>query len=53
MDRREFFTRTRKKNTANYRTVAAGLNPYSSSWTVNEVAHLLKRTMFGAKKAGH
>jgi uncharacterized protein (DUF1800 family) len=51
MDRREFFTRTRKKSTANYRTVAAGLNPYSSSWTVNEVAHLLKRTMFGAKKS--
>lgn len=29
----------------------AGLAPYTGSWTVNEVTHLLKRTMFGAKKA--
>ena len=28
-----------------------GLHPYAGSWTVNEVSHLLKRTMFGAKKA--
>lgn len=29
----------------------AGLNPYAGAWTVNEVSHLLKRTMFGARKA--
>jgi uncharacterized protein (DUF1800 family) len=50
MDRREFFTRTKKKTNPAYRNVAAGLNPYNGNWTANEVAHLLKRTMFGAKK---
>ena len=51
MDRREFFTRTRKK-TKQYsgRSISSGLNPYGGNWTINEVAHLLKRTMFGAKK---
>lgn len=29
----------------------SGLIPYTGSWTENEVIHLLKRTMFGAKKA--
>lgn len=28
-----------------------GLNPYTGKWTENEVIHLLKRTMFGSKKA--
>jgi uncharacterized protein (DUF1800 family) len=52
MDRREFLTRTRKKTSSkSFRTIASGLNPYTGSWTVNEVAHLLKRTMFGAKKS--
>lgn len=52
MDRREFFTRAKKK-TAPFRSrsIASGLNPYSGNWTLNEVAHLLKRTMFGAKKS--
>ncbi len=27
----------------------SGLNPYNGPWTYNEAAHLLKRTMFGAK----
>lgn len=49
MDRREFFKRTaRKKKGA---ALFAGLTPYTGNWTVNEVSHLLKRTMFGAKKA--
>lgn len=56
MDRRDFFklagrrvnTSTKKKTT---RPEFAGLAPYAGSWTVNEVTHLLKRTMFGAKKA--
>ncbi len=29
----------------------SGINPYAGGWTTNEVIHLLKRTMFGAKKA--
>lgn len=29
----------------------SGLTPYTGLWTENEVIHLLKRTMFGAKKA--
>jgi len=28
----------------------SGLNPYAGQWTENEIIHLLKRTMFGAKK---
>ena len=57
MDRRAFLT---ARNTGNsslkakplspFRTYS-GINPYSGSWTTNEVVHLLKRTMFGAKKA--
>ena len=30
--------------------VMSGINPYAGPWTSNEVIHLLKRTMFGAKK---
>ncbi len=37
-------------NTPNGRTNTT-LNPYTGSWTENEVIHLLKRTMFGASKA--
>jgi hypothetical protein len=51
MDRREFFYRARKNKTAAVRRISSGLNPYSGAWTINEVTHLLKRTMFGAKKA--
>ena len=29
----------------------SGVNPYTGTWTINEVIHLLKRTMFGAKKS--
>ncbi len=55
MDRRDFLVATRKK-TASLRnttplTTSSGLNPYSGAWTSNEVAHLLKRAMFGSKKA--
>jgi hypothetical protein len=57
MDRRHFFKSTHKRIAAQERTVTykqrrlySGLTPYSGSWTVNEAAHLLKRTMFGAKK---
>jgi len=51
MDRRDFLTRVRKKTTRyTSNNFAGGLNPYTGSWTRNEVAHLLKRTMFGATK---
>ena len=58
MDRRDFFKRSGNTITATHKPekisrimIDTGLNPYAGSWTVNEVAHLLKRTMFGAKKA--
>src|ERR1700754_4570247 len=50
MDRREFFARTRKSVRFS-RRISSGMNPYNGAWTTNEAAHLLKRTMFGAKKA--
>jgi uncharacterized protein (DUF1800 family) len=54
MDRRAFLTakkelQLRSPNTT-HRTIT-GLAPYTGAWTRNEVIHLLKRTMFGAKKA--
>ena len=57
MDRREFFTLKRRakasspKTYAGLRQIYSGLAPYSGAWTAKEVSHLLKRTMFGAKKA--
>ncbi len=51
MDRREFFTARKKTNRHSTRRIASGLAPYTGSWTVNEASHLLKRTMFGAKKS--
>ncbi len=29
----------------------SGISPYTGPWTEQEIVHLLKRTMFGAKKA--
>jgi uncharacterized protein (DUF1800 family) len=57
MDRRDFLTL--KKNTGkpivvspdNIRGITSGIAPYSVPWTRKEIAHLLKRTMFGAAKA--
>ena len=53
MDRRDFLTAKRKatetkivEKTEAYRTFS-GINQYNGPWTANEVAHLLKRTMFG------
>lgn len=57
MDRRDFFAAGVKRNpvkkaiTATPFRTQAGLNPYAGPWTRNEVQHLLKRTMFGSKKA--
>ncbi len=55
MDRRDFLTAKRRKKPAaseqTSRNITSGINPYSGQWTENEIVHLLKRTMFGAKKA--
>ena len=55
MDRRDFLTaKHRKKAVAlshTSRIITSGINPYAGPWTENEIIHLLKRTMFGAKKA--
>ncbi len=55
MDRRDFLTAKRRKKPADSeqasRSITSGINPYSGQWTENEIVHLLKRTMFGAKKA--
>ncbi len=54
MDRRDFVTAKRKtatiKSAEKSETVRtySGLNTYNGPWTTNEVAHLLKRTMFGS-----
>lgn len=55
MDRREFLAlhREKKKTVSDsaqpFRTMS-GIAPYTGAWTEQEVIHLLKRTMFGAKK---
>ena len=61
MDRRDFLTagKTKKKAPAKSKTAqivspartSSGINPYTGPWGSNEVIHLLKRAMFGAKKA--
>jgi uncharacterized protein (DUF1800 family) len=56
MDRRDFLTARKVKKTetvqfASPTRTLSGTNPYTGPWTSNEVIHLLKRTMFGAKKA--
>jgi uncharacterized protein (DUF1800 family) len=57
MDRRTFFAMQRKKERSGksvqtapkLRNITSGINPYTGVWGKNEVIHLLKRTMFGAK----
>jgi uncharacterized protein (DUF1800 family) len=56
MDRRGFLTTGMKKaesvsSSTSQRMLATGINPYNGPWTINEISHLLKRTMFGAKKS--
>jgi len=54
MDRRGFLTAAKAKqkhtNPRSFRTLS-GINPYAGTWDTEAVIHLLKRTMFGAKKA--
>ena len=54
MDRRDFITAKPQfkkvesvENSESVRTYS-GLTPYNGPWTTNEVAHLLKRTLFGS-----
>ncbi len=57
MDRKDFLTGLKRKaktvpatvNTQSFRT-NSGINIYTGAWTEQEIVHLLKRTMFGAKK---
>ena len=60
MDRRDFLTAKRRKKDKvedhitqpiSTRHITSGINPYAGPWTENEIIHLLKRSMFGAKKA--
>jgi uncharacterized protein (DUF1800 family) len=60
MDRRDFLTARKARNNNKVQASSplvpaartlSGISPYGGSWTSNEVIHLLKRTMFGAKKA--
>lgn len=58
MDRREFLTagKATKKKWENVAAVfpartMSGISPFTGTWGKNEVIHLLKRAMFGAKKA--
>jgi uncharacterized protein (DUF1800 family) len=55
MDRRDFLTAGKKKVSptapARLPRTTSGLNPYTGPWTRNEVQHLLKRTLFGSRKA--
>jgi uncharacterized protein (DUF1800 family) len=54
MDRRDFLLAARKKTKPAKLKIgetASGIAPYNGSWTLNEVAHLLKRTTFSAKKS--
>ena len=52
MHRRSFLKVSFNPQIANKQTsrTQTGLNPYSGPWTVNQVQHLLKRTMFGSTK---
>jgi uncharacterized protein (DUF1800 family) len=59
MDRRKFLSAYKKSASKRVafsppettQRTTTGLNPYTGPWTENEVIHLLKRTMFGSKKA--
>ena len=51
MNRIEFLKTLANRNTTKKSSsFFSGILPYSGQWTINEVTHLLKRTMFGAKK---
>jgi uncharacterized protein (DUF1800 family) len=56
MDRRSFLAakkapKQEAKSEKSARIITSGLIPYSGAWTLAEVNHLLKRTMFGATRS--
>ena len=56
MDRREFITspkaeKAMRQNFSNVARTNSGITPYTGTWSMNEVKHLLKRTMFGSKRS--
>lgn len=54
MNRRNFLTLTHPKKVVSPTATAkvlSGITPYTGTWDVAQVRHLLKRTMFGATKA--
>jgi uncharacterized protein (DUF1800 family) len=57
MDRRDFITIQpeepvrKRQDFSNVARTMSGLTPYAGTWTVAEVKHLLKRTMFGSPAA--
>jgi uncharacterized protein (DUF1800 family) len=56
MDRRAFLKASKKKtvspDVSSFKVARtnSGINPYTGTFGTNEIIHLLKRTMFGAKK---
>ncbi len=62
MDRRDFLAARRRKKANNQGMLSipetvpdsprttSGINPYTGSWTRNEIQHLLKRVLFGSTK---
>lgn len=54
MDRREFIIPEKPKparqDFSRLSRTQTGLTPYTGNWTIEEVKHLLKRTMFGARR---
>ncbi|MBD0287988.1 MAG: hypothetical protein ICV79_21570 [Flavisolibacter sp.] len=53
MDRRNFLTIRRKQQTlvTQRQRTQSGIQPYTGTWSRNELQHLLKRTLFGSAKA--
>ena len=58
MDRREFLTLeteqspiSKHQDFSNIYRTQSGLSPYTGTWSISEVKHLLRRTQFGAKKS--
>ena len=52
MNRIEFLqSLTNRGKSAKSNATFSGIIPYAGQWTVNEITHLLRRTMFGATKA--
>lgn len=54
MDRREFLTAAKRRVSSpeiKLPRTLSGIDAYTGAWTEEEVAHLLKRVMFGAKRS--